>query len=188
MHQEPGGTTGPYQYVKVSDDAITHHYTGVMGDEGSVFGPVEPSFTHLRFPVEYGQQFVESYVQRLSGDVGMNMLDSVDVTVSVDAYGTVITPAGTYTDALRLKRRAVYKSYTEVSGEWIWTYDLDATEYHWLVAGIHTPVITVTQYDYDDPGAFMVQYLTNGQVSSVPKDRKERFCGCIPIPPANEFI
>ena len=62
-------------------------------------------------------------------------------TVTADGYGTVITPAGTYTNALRVRLHQVYRDSTWIGFPYLVYYDND--EYLWYTPNIHAPVFAV---------------------------------------------
>lgn len=84
-----------------------------------------------KFPITYLQQFDDTYeFNSVSAAIG-NTNETGQVSVSVDGYGTVITPKGTYPDVLRIKRMRtatqtigtsstpITVTYTNESYQWV---------------------------------------------------------------------
>ncbi|MEG0926663.1 T9SS type A sorting domain-containing protein [Chryseobacterium sp.] len=84
-----------------------------------------------KFPVTYLQQFDDTYeFNSVSAAIG-NTNETGQVSQTVDAYGTIITPTGTYTNVLRIKRMRtatqiiastpapITATYTNESYQWV---------------------------------------------------------------------
>ncbi|MCQ9639431.1 T9SS type A sorting domain-containing protein [Chryseobacterium sp. WG14] len=92
-----------YDFASITDtEAIT------LGSyAGSGFGDATTTYTDplidFKFPITYLQQFSDTYqftnVSAASGTTN----ESGQVDYTVDGYGTVITPTGTYSNVLRMK-------------------------------------------------------------------------------------
>lgn len=97
-------------------NADTHDFSAMTDTEatmlGSYSGPAlgDVTVTYInplieyKFPITYQQQFDDTYeFNSVSAAIG-NTNETGQVSVSVDGYGTVITPKGTYSNVLRIKR------------------------------------------------------------------------------------
>lgn len=97
-------------------NADTHDFSSMTDTEatmlGSYSGPALGDITvtyvnpliEYKFPITYQQQFDDTYeFNSVSAAIG-NTNETGQVSVSVDGYGTVITPKGTYSNVLRIKR------------------------------------------------------------------------------------
>lgn len=84
-----------------------------------------------KFPITYQQQFNDTYeFNSVSAAIG-NTNETGQVSVTVDGYGTVITPRGTYSNVLRIKRMRtatqfisgsptpITATYTNESYQWV---------------------------------------------------------------------
>ncbi|MDN3693427.1 T9SS type A sorting domain-containing protein [Chryseobacterium tructae] len=89
--------------------SMTDTETTMLGSySGPALGDVTVTYvnplTEYKFPITYLQQFDDTYeFNSVSASIG-NVNETGQVSVSVDAYGTVITPKGTYPNVLRIKR------------------------------------------------------------------------------------
>ncbi|REC63802.1 hypothetical protein DRF65_03600 [Chryseobacterium pennae] len=121
----------------------THDFSSMTDTEattlGSYSGPalgdvtvtyINP-LTEYKFPITYLQQFDDTYeFNSVSAAIG-NTNETGQVSVSVDGYGTVITPRGTYANVLRIKRMRtgtqtfagsptpITATYTNESYQWV---------------------------------------------------------------------
>jgi len=156
---------GPYQFVNLSDEGLDHYYTGWYEGGITGFSSFTPPLKALEFPMSYGQTFEQDWVAEMYQEGVLVMIDSTSTSVEVDAWGTVITPAGTFTDVLRMKRISLSSGYMYYGGKWIHTADLSSVDYTWFKAGIHTSLINVSGF-LDEEG-YTVVWLTNPNVTSV---------------------
>ncbi len=102
---------------------------------GSYFGPAmgEGTSTYTdplieyKFPITYLQQFDDNYQFNVVS-AATNTSESGQVSFTADAYGTVITPVGTFSNVIRVKRMrtatqtmpgSLQASYTNESYQWI---------------------------------------------------------------------
>lgn len=89
--------------------AMTDTEATMLGSySGPALGDVTVTYTNplteYMFPITYLQQFNDTYAfSSVSAAIG-NVDETGQVSVSVDGYGTVITPKGTYQNVLRIKR------------------------------------------------------------------------------------
>ncbi len=150
---------GPYQFVNLTDEGLEHYYTGWYEDGISAFYTFTPSLKALEFPMSYGQTFEQDYVAELYKEGSLFMIDSSSASVEVDAWGTVTTPVGTFTDVLRMKRTTIASGYMYYDGNWVHTADLSTIVYSWFKAGIHTALINVSGF-LDEEGYTLI-WLTN---------------------------
>ncbi|SFN37711.1 Por secretion system C-terminal sorting domain-containing protein [Chryseobacterium oleae] len=127
---------------RVTKPALIDNYDfNIMTDTeatmiGTYFGPslgdgtityTDPLIMY-KFPVTYLQQFNENYqFNTVSASIG-NSSESGQESFLADGYGTVITPTGTYTNVLRVKRMRTATqtkpgqppfSYTHESYQWV---------------------------------------------------------------------
>ena len=92
-----------YDFTSITDtEAIT------LGSyAGSGFGDATTTYTDplidFKFPITYLQQFSDTYQFTNVSAAGGITNESGQVDYTVDGYGTVITPTGTYSNVLRIK-------------------------------------------------------------------------------------
>lgn len=92
-----------YNFNSVSDTeaVLLGSYSGP--GLGSVTETYTDPLIDYKFPITYLQQFNDTYQSNTVSGIG-NTNETGQVDYSVDGYGTIITPAGTFTNVLRIKR------------------------------------------------------------------------------------
>lgn len=93
-----------YDFSSVDDNQILR--IGSYG--GPALGDVTTTYTdpliEFKFPITYLQQYTDNYqFSSVSTGIG-NTNETGQEENTVDGYGTVITPSGTYTNVLRIKK------------------------------------------------------------------------------------
>lgn len=78
--------------------------------------------------------------------------------IFADAWGTLITPEGTFTDVIRVRLTLDYVD-TYSGG----TYTTSSTTYAWYKAGVHYALASISELSTDTgaPTQYSAQYLTN---------------------------
>jgi hypothetical protein len=116
----------------------------------------------LHFTMNYNDSFVDSFA--VYGDVSGARGTSISfnrigvVNVKADAYGTLTTPAGTFTNVLRIHINESYSNtYTGFPDPQVITND----EYQWFKNGFHFPLATVHTLTYQGPDIKDGSYITN---------------------------
>jgi len=172
---------------------------------GSYFGPslgngtttyTDPLIMY-KFPITYQQQFNETYqLNTVSTGIG-NTSEAGQESFIADGYGTVITPTGTYTNVLRVKRMRTATqttagqpplSYTHESYQWISqtsgmvfsfginTFTLNGTTnvskvVSYLVPGaLSTSDLTINKTDisiYPNPSSDEITLQSDGNIKKV---------------------
>ena len=118
-------SSGPRSYLNLTNT--------LMETVGSEYGGEIREFTDpqtmLTFPFTSSTDFTDTFVSNSSG-LGGNISGSIHVEFS--GSGTLITPAGTFTDVVRVKQTRI-QNYTSNSMPQVDT----AVAYLWYKAGIH---------------------------------------------------
>ena len=116
----------------------------------------------LQFPVTFNQNFTDSYA-------GTNASGSRSgtVTSTIDGYGTLKTPTGTYTNVLRQK--IVENATVAASGQ---TLQLTITHYYWMTPDLHHYILsiqsTATQgLPVPVPTTYVTTYTTKSQTVGI---------------------
>ncbi|AZB07418.1 T9SS C-terminal target domain-containing protein [Chryseobacterium sp. G0162] len=181
---------------------VDSHDFGSMTDTeatmlGSYSGPALGDVTvtyvnpliEYKFPVTYLQQFDDTYeFNSVSTAIG-NTNETGQVSVNVDGYGTVITPRGTYSNVLRIKRMRtatqtiassptpITATYTNESYQWV-----SQTDGMVFSFAINTFVFNgVTNVSKS------VSYLDTAVLSTVDPDSQKREISVYPNP-STDFI
>ncbi len=110
--------------------------------------------TILEFPLSFGDSFSDSFASSVSG-FGVTTFTKGTLTATVDAYGTVELPGGTFENCLRI----------EVIEESVDSTDLGLG----IIEKIHSTVTSYYWYTADSPGPLCYRDFTESfQVAIVP--------------------
>lgn len=154
----------PYQYYNCKNSSQELLAMGFVSGSNSSFGTYTDILTAHEFPFAYGDSFNDTWeLLTYHIDFGYYMMrDSSTVLVEADAYGTVVTPTGTYQNALRIKRTTVMYSWFrwEEGGEWNPSGPYTDIDYEWYAPDIKVPVMIITEFDgfTDYSVRYMVEY------------------------------
>lgn len=132
-----------------SDGAISYiKATGsVQAIMGIKAGPT--TFTYadpeelLRFPLAYNNNYSDAWATTFSTS-GVTWYRWGTTQVTVDGYGTLTTPAGTFTNTLRLHIAQVYKDSTLIMGMPV-IIDYTTHNYVWYSAASHHHLFAINQ-------------------------------------------
>lgn len=158
---------------------------------GPTLGDITVTYTNplieYKFPITYLQQYSDNYqFSSVSASVG-NTDESGQVDYSVDGYGTVITPAGTFTNVLRIKRmRTATQTFPGVPTPVTYTNE----SYQWVnqsYGTVFTFGINTFVFNGTTNVAKTVSYLTNGTLSAIEADAKKVSVSVYPNP-GSDFI
>lgn len=137
-------TTHHIEYVGQSDihaELTSTEYLVVV--EVSSTSSIVYSNPHkmYQFPMTMGDNFSDNFVGIVTqGTASLNRTGTVDV--EVDGYGTLITPAGTYTNVLRIHNvKAIDDEYL---GN---TYQSSIDMYTWIQAGTHLELANIQTFE-----------------------------------------
>ncbi|WP_347219928.1 T9SS type A sorting domain-containing protein [Chryseobacterium sp.] len=179
----------------------THDFSSMTDTEatmlGSYSGPalgdvtatyINP-LTEYKFPITYLQQFDDTYeFNSVSAAIG-NTNETGQVSVSVDGYGTVITPKGTYSNVLRIKRmRTGTQTFAGSPTPITATYTNES--YQWLSQAdgmVFSFAINTFVLNGNTNVSKSVSYLDTAVLSTVDLDSKKREFSVYPNPSA-DFI
>ncbi|MBK9331635.1 MAG: T9SS type A sorting domain-containing protein [Ignavibacteria bacterium] len=102
--------------------------------------------TYLQFPFSYSSNFTDNFAAHYSSQ-GFEVFSTGTVTVTADAWGTITLPAGTFSNALRLKFVTVTNDSTSIG-----ISTSNATSYSWFVNGRKLPIFTITYTSFSFNG------------------------------------
>ncbi len=135
--------------------------------------------TLMKYPFSYGNSFNDAFAASLEGTVKRSGVQ----TVTGDAYGTLILPYGSFSDALRVH---VHQRDTDVTSTQTVTRVTDM--YKWYVPGIHFEVVIYgrTAVDANQPYFYtsMLDKESLTRSSSILKIKNEQLV-IIPNPSSN---
>ncbi|MBI1288100.1 MAG: T9SS type A sorting domain-containing protein [Flavobacteriales bacterium] len=141
---------GTYMYFNSGTSNETSYGLSASGtnipySDGEIF------FT---FPLAYGNTNSDNLAASFS-NAGYNWNRSGSVTSSVDGYGTLTTPSGTFTDVLRVK---IEEDYTDQPVGIPQSANTTTSIYHWYKAGIHYPLLVITEFNSGGAPQYLLQY------------------------------
>lgn len=111
-------------------DATRQAITGIIaGGVNIIFSNQEDV---IRYPFTYGTTYTDAFAATFTSGVDFHRAGTI--TVTGDGYGTLKTPAGTYPNALRVRRQEVYTD-TAVSFGQVIQYTSDV--YTWYTTASH---------------------------------------------------
>lgn len=142
---------GPFQYYDNDNSSQNLIAMGFMAESGNSFSTYTDIFTALEFPFTYNDSFDDTWELVSFNFNGSyhNKRDSSYMTVEADAYGTITTPLGEFTNVLRVKRTTTDHSWMkfEAGGDWMYFGSFTDIEYSWFAPNIKTPVMFITEMD-----------------------------------------
>jgi hypothetical protein len=112
----PGSTVVGHQgsnYIYYGGSSTALTLNGVAANGINI--PYNDPQDFFRFPMAYGNAYTDTWGATLTNG-GVTFYRSGIDSVSADAWGTLKTPAGTFTNTLRVKRISTYKDSANVGG------------------------------------------------------------------------
>jgi hypothetical protein len=156
-----------------------------VGEKGSANIIFSNPMKMLQFPMSFGQTFSDSYES--SNPQGSK---NGTVTSTIDAYGTLKTPTGTYTNVLRQKIVDVGTIQVGPS-----SYTMTATQYYWMKPGTHHYIMAIISTEMTGlpvpvPASYVATYTTAAPGNTgieVDQDILAEKIAVYPNPATNEF-
>ena len=111
-------------------------------------------YTH--FPFTFNDEYTDAMASTVSG-TGLDIDRTGNITVTADGYGTLITPAGTYNNVLRIFRNEVYQDDIDMGGGNVQTIHYESKLYTWYQPGNNEFLLNITFLTAD--GATMSSIL-----------------------------
>lgn len=146
------GELGPYEYFHTTSSFSDARAIGWYEAGNTSFGDYDPPYRYLSFPLSYGDSYDFNYdYTSYHLDLGYYYYrDSGYVQVVADAWGSIITPLGTFPSVLRLKVITVEHSwYRFDAGEpWMYTGEFTTTSYQWFAPDIKVPLMNIQQEEF----------------------------------------
>lgn len=141
-----------YQYVTSSNSSREYIAMGMYLDGFGTYATYNDEWTDLKFPMEYGDSFdfdLEILSFSLEGGYYYYQ-DSLQVTVEADAWGSIITPAGSFPSVLRLKQTELSRSWYkfDIDEPWMYMGEFTIVTYYWFDPNIKVPVMLMHEFDW----------------------------------------
>lgn len=181
---DDGGIDGPYQYIEQSGTGAWLTGVGWYETGNTGLSTYSDKMQDLEYPLTFGDSFEDTYdMMMFNVSSGAYVFrDSGYIYVAADAYGTITTPKGTFTNALRLTRTMLSSTWMNMGGTWIFTGTTTIIEYFWYVPGIKVPVMVLMMMMEGFPD-YSVHYLQEYDfVSTASSEAKENLLNIYPNP------
>lgn len=111
----------------------------------------------LQYPFTYNNTFSDTIVSEISGTISMHRYGTSVVTA--DGYGTLKTPAGTFTNVLRVRRQLQFTDSINFGGMWI-PLNYTGDQYNWYAADSRMPLYSISWTDTDGDVEKIGQWTT----------------------------
>ncbi|MBC7778324.1 MAG: T9SS type A sorting domain-containing protein [Phycisphaerae bacterium] len=140
--------------TKVEEDTVIYVYFREESNKYSLLGAASIAFqqsytdpdAQLKYPTNYNASYLEDFAYTTDAGTGVNFYSKGSRTVKYDAYGTLITPLGTFQNAMRIKAVSSQIDSAEFMGIKIINHSF-LTTYGWLAAG-HPGTLASVYYSY----------------------------------------
>ncbi len=146
---------GNYSYYKTSSSSFQNYgfYSGT-----TVMSYSNPE-DFLRFPCTYNSTYSDTWAVTFVNTFTFYRTGST--TVTADGYGTLTTPAGTFSNVMRVHFVQNYQdsAYIPSYGTYLETYNND--EYMWYLNGNHFPIALVYTLTYSTGTSQGGSYMSN---------------------------
>lgn len=182
-----GADTHDFSMMTDVDATMVGSYSGpALGDVTVTY--VNPLIEY-KFPITYQQQFDDTYeFNSVSAAIG-NTNETGQVSVTVDGYGTVKTPKGTYANVLRIKRMRTATQLISVLPTPI-TATYTNESYQWISQAdgmVFSFAINTFVFNGSTNVSKSVSYLDTAVLSTVDLDGKKDAVSVYPNP-STDFI
>jgi hypothetical protein len=148
LHESyPGDTTEIYMYSEIETNGYTYLGQGFVTPETSVAEVYNPTELMMPFPLTYGANWDTRFGWVDTVGDSMRMVHDNFLRSSIDAYGTVEVPHGTF-PCLRLNSVRLCITAMYIGGMMIYADSTWSRLYRWLVRGLN-PVANATSLPDD---------------------------------------
>ena len=158
-------------------DGNKQAWYGVGNAFGSVIVYSDPQDL-IRYPMTYGDSFTDNFAGTFP-----SFTRTGDGEVTCDAYGTLITPAGTFDNVIRVKTIMDYNDFTN---------GIEIGDYHeerfwWFNATSGFPIFNVNRLSYGTTVVYTASYTVDGVSAITDVDAIDRF-SVFPNPTENHLM
>lgn len=143
----PGGSVFVGATLASNDGSTNNGFTAVNSNTyqicGFKAGTINIVYSNredvMRYPLTMSNSYADPFAATYTTSATFYRMGAS--TITADGYGTVITPAATYTNALRVRLHQVYRDSAWFGFPYLIYYDND--EYLWYTPNIHAPVLAI---------------------------------------------
>lgn len=169
---------GPTTWAYYKTSSTAYQMNGVVNSSGTViaYSDLEDM---LRFPTAYNSSYTDTWSSTFV-QATYTYYRTGTTTVTADAWGTLTTPAGTFSNVMRVHFVQTYQDSTYIANmPFVTTYQND--EYMWYLNGNHNPIAAV--YDLTtQAGSFTGGFYMQNVVSGVEEQEIESSLSLFPNP------
>jgi len=147
-------TTGSYRYFSARTDSLSYN-----GNSGSSVLSYQNPEVYFTYPFTYNDSIHDDFYAAAS-----SFMKGGETTIKADAYGTIITPIGTFNNVLRIKTEK-YSLDTSKGAFGLPDiyYHYDMVIYEWFDGFSKYPIFSIASYEEQNYGFSdtIVNYLMN---------------------------
>lgn len=171
-------------YMNQSSSVLKANYIGTYAEEVNMLIEYSDEMELMHYPFAYGDDFTDTYGYTMEySEMGMLYITNGTITSEADAYGTVSTPNGTFTDVLRIKSTDTETSETWINDVLISTETVTYVTYDWYHGSSKYPVVSI-DYDPEYPEDTSITYFS---VSTGTNEMESNAVSVCPNP-ANDMV
>lgn len=139
-------TSELYGYIAIANNQLEDlGYYATGPDLDLLFVYTNPR-TVLAFPLSYNDSFSDTYESEMENEAETGAMVSTEagtINAVVDGYGTLTTPAGTFSDVLRVRYEIASTTAISLDGVELFTGESTGTEYEYYKSGIPIPLASL---------------------------------------------
>lgn len=137
-------SSGTYQYYKTSSSALQNDGISITSSSTTINFIYSNPEDFLHFPFTYNNTFTDPWACTFVNG-GYTYYRNGNTSVTADGYGTLTTPAGTFSGVTRLHFVQIYKDSANIGGfDYILNYHNE--EYMWYLNNNHSTIATVSSF------------------------------------------
>lgn len=118
--------------------------------------------TQIEFPLTYQNTFTDTYQRTADFGGGASNVENGTISTVVDGYGTIITPAGTYENVLRIKEISEGTLEVYVNGMLVNSSPFNGTSYSYVKAGYSTAILSISIFTFAGETTNSLVYSVSG--------------------------
>lgn len=154
------GSSGEVAYYNASSSSLQFYGIHVPG---SATIPYNDPENQLQFPITYNDTYSDTWDAVFTAS-GITYHREGTTTVTADGYGTLITPAGTYNNTLRIHIKQIYQDSANIAGTpYVINYDVDT--YSWYKEGYKSYLASIYTLSSTHGPQSSASYISNLPVS-----------------------
>ncbi len=154
-----GDTSTAWIYFNQTSNALEWLGAGSSFDTTDFLTINNPPSVSIPFPATYQTNWINNFTNFFSPGPGIAFFDSTYITQTIDAYGTITVPLGTF-DCLRIREDDFSLRRTIVNGQVVATEMSTTINYIWIAKNLGQVAIIDSHDDETDPNFTQAQEVT----------------------------